>query len=313
MHGNKNKDNHYRQLALYYKNRAKLKKCVAAVHLEADFDKVFWSKLFHYFLPQHPFDYITYSRTIDRSKATGSQTCLKYYYLGCLSKDFFICIDSDYRWLLQEKQMSVRHFIFQTYTYSLENHYCYPQNIDRAFQQLGLHNTRFDFDVFLRKYSQSLYPLFIYHLLSLDKKDGLFESPKFNKFIEIELINLREKELILHLRNKINRQLGKLEKIYAPAERSSMEEKCRRLGLNDANAYLYFRGHNVFDRVVLKIMKAVREKLDTNLSRRYSQSEKSDYFARRTKRMKECLVEDLCFHKYPEINKIEEDIRTFYK
>jgi hypothetical protein len=313
MVAKRNKDKHYQQLALYYKNRAKLKKCIAAIHLEADFDKFFWSKIFNHFLPQYSFDYITYSRTIDRNKATGSQTCLKYYLLGCLSKDFFICIDSDYRWLLQEKEIDINHFIFQTYTYSLENHYCYPPNINHALKKLGLHNNIFDFEAFLPEYSQSLYQLFICHLLSMSKKDGLFEACKFNKYIGIEEVKLKKEALILDLRKKINKRLIKLKKVYTPTERSEMEEKCKQLGLNNTNAYFYFRGHNVFDQVVLKIMKAIRRTPDAKNSHKYTQKEKYEYFTQSAKIMKECLVENICFHKYPEINRIEKDIKIFYK
>jgi hypothetical protein len=300
--GQNNKDNHYRQLALYYKNRAKLKKCVAAVHLEADFDKVFWCHVFRHFLPQYSFDYITYSRTPDKNKATGSQICLRYHHLGCLSKDFFVCIDSDYRWLLQEKNMDIDHFIFQTYTYSLENHYCYPQNINNTLKKLGINSKAIDLEVFLQEYSQTLYPLFICHLLSISKKDGLFEAHKFNEYIEIDVARLKKDDLIRNLQNRINGRLVKLKKNYTPEEMSQMEEKCRQLGLNDANAYFYFRGHHVFDQVVLKIMKAIRKKTKAGF-----------HFAPDAKIMKDCLVEDIYFDKYPEINKIKEDIKTFYK
>jgi hypothetical protein len=307
----KQKDEHYKQLALDYKNRAKLKKCKAAIHLESDFDVIFWDKIFKYFSPQHTFDYVTYSKTAEGKKATGCTVCLKYHQLGCLSKDFFICIDSDYRYLLQEKNIDINHFIFQTYTYSLENHYCYPQNINNVFKKLGLANNLFDFETFLETYSRTLYELFIYHLVSLAKDDNKFPAVAFNAFLNSHIPNRTENEIILELQNRINDKLIDLKKIYPDVNIENEKKKYQEAGLNNNNAYLYFRGHHVLEQVVLKIIKTVRKQLETTLLEKYPSREKKAYYSEKRKSIGEYLMEDLYFHQYPEINKIERDIKTF--
>lgn len=307
----RNKDNHYRELALYYRNRAKMNRCFAAVHLEADDDKVFWNKVFHHFLPQYRFDYITYSRTMEGNRATGCQTCLKYYRLGCLSKEFFICIDSDYRWLLQEPDMDMRHFIFQTYTYSFENHHCYPGNIRRAFEKMGWKTQSFDFQSFLKHYSIALYDLFIHLLLSLSKGDGIFPTDEFNSLLGIEQYGWNEHQILSGLQASVATKQIELQGVYSSSELQGMKDRCFRLGLKPENAYLYFRGHNIFDQVVRKLMKQTVYHLEKRASRHYSAKEKQEYFSRNKKSPAEYLIEDLSFNQYDAVARIEADTKIY--
>ena len=304
------KNNHYKQLALHYKNSARLKKCIM-VHLEAEADKNFWSKVLHHFLPDYSFDYITYTRTLDRDNATGCQTCLKYHSLGCLSKEFIICIDSDYRWLLQEPNMDVEHLVFQTYTYSFENHFCYPRNIDNTMKKLGLNNNLFNFESFLKQYSTVLYELFIYHILSKQKKDDSFQAKDFNSFIGLNVNCLDEKQLISELQNSVDVQLRELKSNYSQSEIGNLKNTCYHLGLTKNNAYLYFRGHDVFDQLVIKIIKEIGKQVEKDSTQTYTNEAKQHYFSRERKTISECLVEDIHFDRYAEINKIKADTEKY--
>jgi hypothetical protein len=307
-----NKITYYKLLAQDYTNAATIiKGCNAAVVVEAEDDVIFWNKIFTHFLSGYSFDFISNSKTPKGDVASGCTNCLRYHQLGCLSKEFFICIDSDYRYLLQEKYIDVEHFVFQTYTYSFENHYCYPKNIENTFGKSGLNNNLFDFEAFLKAYSQSLYELFICHLISISKADGIFGTDDFNLFVDINVTNLNEAQLISDLQTSVKEKFSELKKIYITAEIKDMEDKCNALGLNKDNAFFYFRGHNVFDRVVLRIMKAVQRKLEEIASQNYSGEEKREFFPRNAKNIEECLIEDIHFNRYPEIRKIEKDIKLY--
>jgi hypothetical protein len=306
------RDTYYKQWALHYKNRAKMNRCTAAVHLEATVDKDFWSKVFREFLPDDSFDYITYTRIPDRTNATGCQTCLKYHRLGCLSKDFIICIDSDYRWLLQEREMDIEHFIFQTYTYSWENHYCYPKNIENTFGKSGFPDNSFNFESFLQKYSETLYELFLYHLISIINKDHVFDADDFNPFIDIgDVLHFNEEKLISSLQSRFENKLNELKNYYSSTEIEQMKSRCYSLGLSKDNAYFYFRGHNMFDRVVVRMIKGIIKKLESNQSKPYTSEEKRDYFFREKRTVEECLTEDIHFDMYSEINKIKVDTEKY--
>jgi hypothetical protein len=305
------KDKYYKQLATDYKNRAKLKKRVAAIHLESDADINFWRKIFNRFLPGYSFDYITYTRTLDGNKATGSQTCLKYFYLGCLSKEFMICIDSDYRWLLQEPNFDIEHFVFQTYTYSFENHFCYHRNINNTIGKLGLNNNLLNFESFLQKYSNVLYELFIYHILSLHKKDNLFNTDNFNSFIGLNTCSIEEECLISELQNRVEIKLLELKPNYTQFEIEHLKNTCRDLGLTEYNAYLYFRGHNVFEQLIVKIIKEAVKQLEKTAFKEYTNEEKGMYFSGERKTVEEYLLEDIHFDRYAEIDKIKADTQKY--
>ncbi len=304
---------YYKELALYYKNTAIMFRNDAAVHVEAAADESFWKKVFEYYHPDKTFNFITFSRTRENAIATGCAMCLKYKDLGCLSKEFFVCIDSDYRYLLREKSIDTKNFVFQTYTYSIENHWCYPEGINKAFEKIGLNNRLFDFEVFLKWYSQALYELFIYHLLSVSKKDYIFNKKLFRSFLNIEPVNLKNsgKDIIDNLKAKIEPELSRVKALYPVSEFEEIKQYYLKFGINKDNAYLYFRGHNVFEQVILKIANKVKMHLERNIGDTLADEEKESFFSIRRK-LSLNLQDNICFDEYPEINRIKNDIQLFF-
>jgi hypothetical protein len=68
------------------------------------------------------------------------------------------------RYLLQDPEVNNNPYIFQTYTYAIENHKCAPANLNRIVKQATLIKGEFDFVTFLEKYSQIIYTVFLYVL-----------------------------------------------------------------------------------------------------------------------------------------------------
>lgn len=86
------------------------------VHVEDKDDIWFWQQLLaKYRGGRYKFKPATINEKGNRN--TGCTQCLKYK--GFLSQKFFICIDSDLRYLLEEG-ISAEDGILQTYTYSWE-------------------------------------------------------------------------------------------------------------------------------------------------------------------------------------------------
>ena len=108
---------------------------IASVHLENREDELFWDTLLQSHRPGK-YNYIYESRIAKNSiPASGVNQCLRYK--PYLSKTFFVCIDSDLRYLLQEPEIDARHYILQTYTYSWENHYCFAEQIQTRLAELS--------------------------------------------------------------------------------------------------------------------------------------------------------------------------------
>ncbi len=310
------KDTFYKDLASRYANEAKMLRCTAAIHVEATSDKIFWEKIFKYLLPEKKFHFIAYTQTKDNKEATGCAICLKYKKLGYLSDKFFICIDSDYRYLLEEKGIDAKNFVFQTYTYSIENHWCYPDNINSFFNKCGLQNTKFDFNRFLIDYSATLYELFLYHLYSLSVGDRLFTKEQFRAFLNISNPCSDSSRMINKLRDTTASELDRL-KVYYNKKilLKDLENKYYQFGLKKENAYLYFRGHNVFEQVIVRIAAEVKEELQKEQqTQRLSNTAKRDYYnSKKQENFIAYFSEDLCFDKYEEIKKIEKDIKNHFK
>lgn len=245
------KKQHYQQLATDFVGQAILLRCRATVHLENRDDEWFWDVMLQKY--RHgKYNYVYYSQSKGGNKTSGCVQCLKYR--DYLSEMFFVCFDSDYRYLQQETGLTPRNYILQTYTYSWENHYCYANHLQDNLQLASAEDTTtFDFKMFLRNYSHAIYkPLLLF--LSMKRRNlAGFEQKKFN---QLTATQYQDGDLADNGKNIIQRISTKLlpfvESLKAEIAFDYEQEKCRYnvLGLNEDNAYLHFRGHNVYNLIL---------------------------------------------------------------
>jgi hypothetical protein len=263
---------------------------IACVHLEDSEDKPFWNTL----LQNHRsgfYYYITYSRSKKGNDTSGCEQCLKYR--PYLSKQFFICIDSDMRYLLQEQELDANHFVCQTYTYSWENHFCEASALKQRFEsQCPDKAATFDFSVFLSELSKTVYKPLL-HLLYCQKNDksdfdmDMFSSCLPKQCKRVELVD-NGKPLIERIAKNFEPYLNT---VFAKSIDFEVEKKyCQTLNVNEQNAYLHIRGHNIFDLVSY---------IGSLLCRGTSVSFKNDV-----------LMSDLPPQTYWQIKKVAEDIAT---
>lgn len=194
--------------------------------------------------------FITQSRSPKGFDTKGCEQCLKYR--PYLSKQFFICIDSDMRYLLQEAGLDADNYICQTYTYSWENHYCEASALKQRFEEQCLEKaTTFDFSAFISALSKTVYKplLLLLYCLKNDKPDfnlRMFSAclPKQCKRAELAdngklLIEKIAKNFDPYLNTDFAKSIDfKAESNY-----------CKTPNVNEQNAYLHVRGHNIFDLV----------------------------------------------------------------
>jgi hypothetical protein len=240
----------YKEQAQYFANVPLMQSgVVASVHLEDSDDKDFWNAMLQSRKPGRYY-FITQSRSPKGFDTKGCEQCLKYR--PYLSKRFFICIDSDMRYLLQEAGLDAANYICQTYTYSWENHYCEASALKERFEaQCPEKAATFDFSAFLSALSKTVYKplLLLLYCLKNDKPDfnlRLFSAclPKQCKRAELAdngklLIEKIAKNFDPYLNTDFAKSIDfKAESNY-----------CKTLNVNEQNAYLHVRGHNIFDLV----------------------------------------------------------------
>ena len=239
----------YRDQANYWKNLLKFDRSIkACVHLEGEDDIFFWDAI----LPKNnagKYHYITYSKSKKENETRGCEQCLRF--LPFLSETFFICIDSDHRYLLQQPNIDVQHYVLQTYTYSWENHFCEKQTLENNCKTAEL-KSDFKFLSFLSELSHIIYNIPLLILLhSKQNNDKEIAEKEFNACLpkQCRRIELEDsgKALLANISDLFTELLDK-HKTYI--EKINLDEERKRysaLGLTKDNAYLHIRGHNIFD------------------------------------------------------------------
>ena len=254
----------YRYAAEGFAGTAVIKRLTAMVHVEGTTDVYFWTNVFKEFYPQGKFEFVSYSKPYheggnSNANASGSMHCLSYR--NYLSDKFFICIDSDERYLRQEQGINIKNYIFQTYTYSIENHYCFAAKLNYACviasgldvkrYLLQLTKNFFDFRKFLSEYSTMIYELFLWHLHFAEENTCEFGIIDFSKTVNIKghlppaQVKNSGEGIIRKLREKVNAKIAKLRKSYPDVNIEQYKEQYATLGVTPYNVYLFVRGHNL--------------------------------------------------------------------
>lgn len=230
------------ELAERYRNEAKMEGRVAAVHLESEEDELFWNAILQ---SCHPADYyfVTYSKSKKGKESRGKNECLSF--AGYLDKRFFVCVDSDTDSLNCGMQSKADKFILQTYTYSWENQVCHAEELqERCSERNGQPKRDFDFSQFLRMYSAAV-------------MQGVAMVAIDNKFItQLSAIldtQCKGEEMENNGELYVMRMGTALSKALFSVESSTIDnavKELRILGIDENNAYLYSRGHNLYDIIV---------------------------------------------------------------
>ena len=319
--GAKNSDHHRKSYFAHAAKRfaldAKMMHYRAAVHVENKDDVLFWGRILKHFRPQDKFYFISGSRNEHGHKTSGVTQCLKY--VPFLNPHFFICIDSDYRYLLQDENMDVQHFILQTYTYSFENHHCFAEGLnDVCARVTRLENKIFDFSIFLKEYSNVLYELFIWHLYLLKIDTAIFSQSEFNTYIGFSNLKMypltqdNGRGMLNQLQHRVNWKLSFLERAYAHISIEEVKQEYINLGVTPDNVYLFVRGHNLYDMIALICKEVCKTMLRSErrnhevtreMIRELYQNRNSLYIQ---------LQKNMQYGAYGPIRKIEEDIYQLF-
>lgn len=290
------KHDFYASAAKRFKAELKLYGATAVIHLENKNDEVFWGKVLKEACPKGKFRFISASRSISGNVTCGCTQCLQYR--PFLDKRFLIAIDSDYRYLSEEPDIDAKHFVLQTYTYSFENHFCYWQNCQHATQAIdtslpGQENgaPAFDWKAFLEGYSRAVFPLLIWQMYLQDINPEAFPKSVFHRLLSLP-VGPRSVEndgaaLLQVLKDRCRKLLGHLKRTYPEWDNTWHEARCIAQGVHRDNSYLFVRGHQLYDMIVLQGRKLNR------------------HFERE-------LTKQICFGQYDEIRKIHEDIISIF-
>jgi Protein of unknown function (DUF4435) len=222
------------------------------VLVEGKNDKKFWSSVLDtasigkyqiYTSVNHP--------TFD---TTGKNTLLKYY-ASYTQRDLILCVDSDYDYLLEKPELN-RPFIFHTYCYSIENHWCYAEGLAEIVKKgTNTEGVIFDFTKFMKAYSKVVYPYLLVSLFSKKQNDGFLPPEDLGKNAGFNKITKPYSDLAI-LKENLTLQFSNLQNGYLQNRAfKTFKKRLNVLGLTKENAYQFVRGHNVLGKVTLPLMK----------------------------------------------------------
>jgi gas vesicle protein len=184
-----------------------------------------------------------------------------------------ICLDSDYDYLFPEhsikaKKINESDYIFQTYTYSIENLKCYSESLSGVCVQ-ATQNTdeKIDFPAFFKNYSETIYPLFLWNLYFYSvKQEKKFTDDKFLeviKIIDTPKLENNGKPVLDEIGKKVKEKIQKLQQEF-PNDIENIvpfSESLKETGLLNSNSYLFIQGHTLYNNVVLMLLKPLCREL----------------------------------------------------
>jgi len=265
------------------------------VYVEDDDDVSFWKHIFERFSIKTR---IT-AQVDDTGLKRGKKNILRF---AVQAHEYFIlCVDSDYDYLLDgatetSKTIKENLFIFQTYTYSIENYKCFADSLHQVVVEATLNdNPIFDYKAFFEKYSELTYELFLYSFFydrknqqevelhqkeykikaqSLDEEslkkwqndnqpEQTFPIKDFCKCIKIlNHIDMSDdgKQELAVLTQKVDEKLASLPQIDQNIL-ENLKKELSELGLSPKNTYLFIQGHTMYDNVVLMFLIPIYQRL----------------------------------------------------
>lgn len=192
--------------------------------------------------------------------------------LASAGDNMILCMDSDFDYLFgnktpQSSMVNSSKYIFQTYTYAIENYLCYPPSLRSIAVKATKNDTFiFDFELFMKQFSEAVYPIFIWYIYSAFlRHENFFPLLDFKNTIKIHYIEIDDNgaSTIQWLERQCSRKLRFL-KDQNPRWISHIErfkEELLKKGVTRQNIYLYMHGHTLYDNVVSIVMDAVCEAL----------------------------------------------------
>ena len=239
------------------------------VYVESYDDVNFWRQLlapletertcFEVLLPSHT------------TLCKGKKTALANELGERLGQYMIACVDADYDYLLQgatptSAAVCSNPYVFHTYAYAIENLQCYAPALHNLCVMTTLNDHRiFDFEAFLAAYSEVVWPLFVWNIWCY-RYDCYKQFSMLDLYhvVQLQQVNLYHPEQTLeHLRHVVNAKMSRLQRAFPQARKTykPLQRELEGLGVTPETTYLYIRGHDVADGVVMPLLNAVCERL----------------------------------------------------
>ena len=181
----------------------------------------------------------------------------------------------------------------------------------------------FDFELFLQRYSEIIWPLFVWNIWCY--RYGTykqFSMLDFYHVVQLNQLNYYHPEQTLeHLQHLVNAKVSRLQRQFPQGRKTykPLREELLALGLTPQTTYLYMRGHDLFEGVVAPMLGGVCEVLRREREREIQrlaehsvqmQNELSAY-RHATATVEEMLRKHTAYTNCPLYQRVQRDIRSW--
>lgn len=273
------------------------------------------SRYFEVMLPSH--------KKLERGKKAVLMTMTTF------GPDMIACVDADYDYMLQgataqSQKVIESPYVFHTYAYAIENLQCYAPSLHDTCVAITLNDHRiFDFDDYLRQYSEAVFPLFIWSVWAYRTGNhNRFSLTDFNRVADLGGFSIFEPQPSLdHLRRKVNTKVHQLQNEFPGNKEAYLQtkEQIKALGVTPQTCYLYIQGHHLFDTVIVPILNKVcnrlrQERQDeiTRMARHHTQrTNEMSCYEHSVQDIRQMLRKNTGYERSSQYQQIQHDIEQY--
>jgi len=229
-----------------------------------------------------------------------------------------IAIDSDYDYLLDRRNFNIQNHILQTYTYSIENYFCYVPSLENLCIESTQSNKQavFDFDKFLTEYSKIIYPIFIISLLYEQNKTQFNKTTFYSisdfcddGFIDFQKIKMEDIiGSLVNLEKKVKNQVNTLKPNFINEDFEEMKSNIEAKGATEENCYLFIQGHFLLERLLSPIIKNITNQLSKEVGTIFTDNEEKNNYFSNLKSSSDTLKSNYNFIDCTMFSKVKADI-----
>lgn len=311
------------------KMRPKAARRRIAAYVESYDDVFFWRMVLSEFENEKLYFEVMLPSKANLSK--GKKQVLMNLVSSNVGEAMIACVDADYDYLMQgatktSEKIITSPYVFHTYVYAIENFQCFAPSLHDVcvMATLNDHNI-FDFEEYLRLYSQAIFPLFVWSIWYYRTPDyGEFSLSDFNRVIDPGHFSLQNAfNGIANVRHKVGRKVAQLQRENPDAKESylALKDELKSLGVTPDTTYLFIQGHHLYDNVVAPMLNKVCEKLrrereaEIHIKAMHNTQMRNELscYEHSLESVASMLKKNTGYARSPQYQKLKGDIRYFLK
>lgn len=188
-----------------------------------------------------------------------------------LGPEMIACVDADYDYLMQgatplSHEVCHNPWVVHTGVYSIENLQCYAATLNQVCVMSTLNDHELmDVEGFVLEFSRIIYPLLVWNVWCYRYgTHAQFSLSDFAQTVELRAFNRHHPETALeNVRHRVNRKINWLQHHFPQGRKTyrPLREELEQLGVLPETAYLYMRGHDLYDVVISPLLSTLCDAL----------------------------------------------------